>query len=403
MLRRILVEGEFLVSTSLLVGIYCSLYLSLRQNSQMKLIHGLLTFAAVIICRALSWTLILFWQIPVHYTELQTEDKLKSSCYDLAVFRLCTGDAHTFFDDVVSRVDTPVIPEVFYTNGEKKLNPNTNKGRPKSWWSSEERSATMELSYLTAVVDSKLVLFSTPQGVEIKKSSPLGTPRGSEDTNEEKTTADGIGARDRSHARDWDARPEVARKMNGRFQLKGGKSVYTEADLAKNLERHRVLRRTTRSGFSGWGRSNPTPTASATSAGTEESQTSRESESSNLLDHHSNNPTESESQKKTRSDSPHRRGTAILEYRDFIPSKRPDKLSQFSHLSLSQNCEDSESKDCSHQEVHQPHLHTTLSPPPPLNYETFDHNAVQEAGEAAECDDDDMVWEVNPSRRTIPS
>jgi hypothetical protein len=396
----------------------------------MRFIHGLLTFAAVIICRALSWILILFWQLPVHYTELQTEDKLKSSssCYDLAMFRLCSGDTHTFFDDVVSRVDTPVIPEVFYTNGEKKSNSNTNKTRPKSWWSSEERSATMELSYLTAVVDSKLVLFSTPQGVEIKKSSPLSTPReheggaGGERNEERKTIADWMGSRDRSHARDWDARPEVVKKSKGRFQLKGGKNVYTEADLAKTLERHRTLSRKTRRGFSGWSRYNTTPTAAAPPVSmsvtppSQEGAPSGDSEHSNLLDHRSNNSPES--QKNTRPDSPHRRGTAILDYHDFIPSKKPDKLSmQFSHLPSSRNGDDSEMKDCSHEDLdpssphsslisHQhPHPLSTLSSlPPHLNHMAATHKtAVQETGGLTEDDDDDMVWEVNPSRRTVSS
>jgi hypothetical protein len=417
----------------------------------MRMIHGLLTFAAVIICRALSWILILSWQLPVHYTELQTEDKLKSSssCYDLAMFRLCSWDTHTFFDDVVSRVDTPVIPEVFYTNGEKKSSISNGKvTRPKSWWSAEERSATMELSYLTAVVDSKLVLLSTPQGVEIKQS-PLGTPRAlSSDAETDIGSGEGDrggsvsgrearadGGRERSHARDWDAKPEVIQKMKGRFQLKGGKNVYTDTDLAKNLERHRALSRKTRRGFSGWSR-HATPAAgsaaaasvataavpheAATRAGTgaavaELQASSGDSENASLLD-----PRSAEQQRQqsggqgSRADSPHRRGTALLDYHDFIPAKRPDKLSlQLSHLQL----DDSETKDQDRREEllhpsllslrpgHHPRSVVSNSSPAPHLRNPVVHNPQGEgAGEtAAPDDDDDMVWEVNPSRTTLSS
>lgn len=306
----------------------------------MRLIHGLLTFAAVIVCRAISWVLILSWQLPVHYTELQTEDKLKSSFYELAMFRLCSRDTHTFFDDVVSRVDTPVIPvpEVYSTNGEKKE-------RPKSWWSSEERSATLELSYLTAVVDSKLVLLSNPEGVTIKQSSPIQTPREVDDLVDEKQSD---GSRERSHARDWDAMPEVVKESKGRFHLRGGKHVYTDSDLAKNLERHRALSRKTRRGFSGWNRH------SGASAPIDkiEQIVDYENSSSSIA----NDP-------GVKGFKNPRRDSAQIHYSDFIPS----------------------------QKVHKMPL-SEIQPDTPIVHTIDKSKDNQEVN-----DDDGMVWEVNPS------
>lgn len=316
----------------------------------MKFIHGLLTFAAVIICRAISWVLIMTWQIPVHYTELQTEDKLKSTCYDRAIFRLCSRDTHTFFHDIVSRVDTPVIPipEVYSTNGEKKI----IKDRPKSWWSSEERSASLELSYITAVVDSKLVLFSNPEGVAIKHSpSPHSTPRSDE------TKSDGN--RERSRARDWDTMPEVIKKSKGRFHLHGGKNLYTDMDLANNLERHRALTRRTRRGFSGWNRHSAASTTGTTSA---------ISSSKNISDDGQMIDMQNQSQLPLKGIKKLPRDSTQIHYNDFIPSKISPKL-PFSSVSS-----DSTSEDAIVQVT-----------------------KVKDFNQSKNDNEDTMIWEINPS------
>ena len=314
----------------------------------MKMIHGLLTFVAVIVCRAISWVLIIKWHLPVHYSELQTEDKLKTTFFDLARFRLFSSDTRTFIDDVVSRVDTPVIPipdsNTINVNQipEKKY---STKGRPKSWWSSEERSATMELSYLTAVVDSKLVLFTNPQGVTIQQSipspSPTSTPRDSSDSLEQPDTRKSNFFRDRRAARDWDAMPEVVKQSQGRFQLKGGKCIYTDADLSKSIEqRHLALSHRTRRGFGGWNK-HVAPFSKPQQEPHEELKTSSSDIESDNFENgisladcksklpsnqkvkdlgNKNNSVEKDNEPIKQNV---RRGTAQLDYNDFLPSSRP--------------------------------------------------------------------------------
>jgi hypothetical protein len=379
------------------------------------MIHGVVTCVAVIVCRAISWLLIINWQLPVHYLELQTEDKLKasSSWLDLAFFRLCSRDTHTYFDDIVTRVDTPVIPS---PESSDNLRPSCEekKGRPKSWWSAEERSATMELSYLTAVIDAKLVLLSNSHGSTIQQSSPISTPRGGgstprgvESAEEKESPPAGVspgigegashGQRDRSHARDWDAMPEAIKQSKGRFQLHGGKSFYTDSDLSKNLERHRALSRKTRGrGFSGWNRHTG---AGGVGAG---EQLNRETMTTFPPNQDQDNPSASpvsmeEKDQMERGEREQRR-TALLDYHDFIPSsssstRKTEKLplsptlvsTSLPHPHMGSFRDVTELPRHEQQLRQQPQLEKMKSD---LDF------VVDEELER----DEDMVWEVNPSR-----
>lgn len=224
----------------------------LSQNSDMKYEHGVFTVISVVVFKFLSWALILWWQLPVHFSELFSIDKSKISCASKFKSYFLDSDSKVHLTGIL----TAPMPDPTASPFPSVENSRSVHSGMKTWWSSGERSATLEMSYVSALISKQTPFFKS--GTFTATAVPLPSPR-----EEDPTVLLGGVQRDRSRARDWESMPEAIRQSRGRFTLRGGsKNIYNDYDLHKNIEgRSRGIRQGShhKNKFKGWNKQVVTP------------------------------------------------------------------------------------------------------------------------------------------------
>ena len=277
----------------------------------MEFYHGLFVVIAVIFFKVLSWALILTWQLPVHFSELLNSDsKPGQSCWAHIRSYLVDSDSKLFMGGIV------VAP----TRDPSASSQMENHGmRLKTWWSSGERSATMELSYISALLSKQTPLF---------RSEHVALPTHAAISGQVDDTS---GERSQGATRDWDTMPEAIRQSKGRFTLRGGsKKKYSDEDLHRNIQGRRLSGRSSgrhRNKFSGWNRqvTEQLPHTDVTShiatVDSDEQECADE-----VHDMVGITATKTKPQKALQKDQG-RRGTANVQYEDFLPHLSKSEIS----------------------------------------------------------------------------
>jgi hypothetical protein len=281
--------------------------------------HGVFTVVAVVVFKLLSWALILWWQLPVHFAELFSIDRSKTSLQ---------AKFHSYFLDSDSKVHLTGImsaPTSMASATAVLDNSKHSKGTIKTWWSAGERDATMEMSYVSAVISKQTPFFKN--GVFTSPAAATAHLPAAE--------CDELPVgRDRGKARDWEGMPEAIRQSRGRFTLRGGGKTlhsYSDHDLHKNIEgRSRGMRRGSNrkiGKFKGWNKQVVSARSSAGAVAVGEGE-DLEAEAEDVVQelgatggvHKSWMGLQQKGNGST--NDPKRRGTANVQYDDFIPQRQ---------------------------------------------------------------------------------
>jgi len=207
----------------------------ISTHSNMRPSHGVFVVVSVIVLKIISWLLIVSWVLPVHFSELQGIDS-RMTFKERLHCRLFESDSKVFLDGVVTRdpavVSLPPAP----------TSPKSSR-HIKSWWTSGERSATMELSYMAALIRTQVPY--------LKSGATFSETTQSETTPVKREISN---ARERAQPRDWEGMPEAMRRSKGRFTLRGGKGRYSDEDLQRNIQQRHLNLEGSKHKFTGWNR-----------------------------------------------------------------------------------------------------------------------------------------------------